>query len=789
MTSASVQVKVEPPSMAASAGPKRRRRAPATGAAEDCHTCRKTQAACDRRRPYCSQCLELGKDCSGYRTTLTWGIGVASRGKLRGLSLPVANSATRDSSTTSAKQISPTTTYDDAAAKSRKRQRDASHRPGSDSKRLSLPQLRTPAASQPGSSHQVNWQIPDFGGPHPSSEQPHIFTHRPVFPMLAQSSLASPVDDVSLSSSTGSIPSTASLGPYGDHYFDIPNEQPAAVDHSPFLDPYLVHYNLAAMQASPQESLLAFGSLSAQTSSSFDQDPFWATSNNLRHSNMSMSTNLGQSLSEFSDNATDTSNPADGMARCLSPENPFDLVSAGPDMLSIGLGESPLSQAALAQPIPTIGRALQLYDTSPRVRTLLDFYDKAICSVLVAFDGPANPYRMYVMPLALQNQGLQNAIAALATNNIRMRRLKEVPCLKGAPQHSSVHMAAVIGKPTAEEQIFKGKSIELLNAALASTGAAQDDAVLATLLVLCLFHVCDSGFSKFKTQLAGVQKLLRMRGNSRQTEFIGWIEMFFAWFDVMTSAVNDRETQIQGDSLNLVNLSDDLGEVEQFSGCEGRLFKLIARLGRLNLLSQRRQVRDLPEPEDFIYTNGFSFEQHEHAEAFPDDRHAFWREWRDVRQRLICWELDELQSPQMCDANLPGAQQDLLHISESFRYSALLYTERLACPSSPSSNRNLQNLVAQALYHINEIGFNSCILKFMLWPLFITGTECVEEEHRDVIRARCVEIQRESGFYNNVSGLELLERIWKDGNGAGSEAQAFRWRDAMPRVDGEYIVI
>ena len=32
-------------------------------------------------------------ECSGYKTQLTWGVGVASRGKLRGLSLPVAKSA------------------------------------------------------------------------------------------------------------------------------------------------------------------------------------------------------------------------------------------------------------------------------------------------------------------------------------------------------------------------------------------------------------------------------------------------------------------------------------------------------------------------------------------------------------------------------------------------------------------------------------------------------------------------------------------------------------------------
>ncbi|CAI4213933.1 unnamed protein product [Parascedosporium putredinis] len=77
----------------ASAARKRRRRAPAGGAADDCFSCAKKNLKCDRSRPYCSQCLETGQECSGYKTQLTWGVGVASRGKLRGLSLPVAKSA------------------------------------------------------------------------------------------------------------------------------------------------------------------------------------------------------------------------------------------------------------------------------------------------------------------------------------------------------------------------------------------------------------------------------------------------------------------------------------------------------------------------------------------------------------------------------------------------------------------------------------------------------------------------------------------------------------------------
>jgi len=77
------------PAGPAAAPRKRRRRALATGAAEDCFTCRINGTKCDRRRPYCGPCLDIGNECTGYRTQLTWGVGVASRGKLRGMTLPV----------------------------------------------------------------------------------------------------------------------------------------------------------------------------------------------------------------------------------------------------------------------------------------------------------------------------------------------------------------------------------------------------------------------------------------------------------------------------------------------------------------------------------------------------------------------------------------------------------------------------------------------------------------------------------------------------------------------------
>lgn len=87
------QQQQQPQPKDAAAARKRRRRATAGGAADDCFSCSKKGHKCDRKRPYCTQCLEGGVECPGYKTQLTWGVGVASRGKLRGLSLPVAKSA------------------------------------------------------------------------------------------------------------------------------------------------------------------------------------------------------------------------------------------------------------------------------------------------------------------------------------------------------------------------------------------------------------------------------------------------------------------------------------------------------------------------------------------------------------------------------------------------------------------------------------------------------------------------------------------------------------------------
>jgi hypothetical protein len=196
-----------------------------------------------------------------------------------------------------------------------------------------------------------------------------------------------------------------------------------------------------------------------------------------------------------------------------------------------------------------------------------------------------------------------------------------------------------------------------------------------------------------------------------------------------------------------------------------------------------------------------------------DTRQEFWKEWHDIRSRLETWSMDSPclspTAPDSSAASLEPGQRDLTHINESFRSSALLYTERLAHPFLPSSSPKFQAHVRNALSHIAALEITSCVNKFLLWPLFISGTECVDTADQKLVRDRCIEVQIESGFFNNISVLDVLEKVWAENdtqdvqdadsdevqrrrNSAkenGDRVQAFRWRKAMDRVDGEYLVI
>lgn len=277
---------------------KRRRRAPATGATEDCFTCRKRQAKCDRRRPYCTQCIELGKECSGYRTTLTWGVGVASRGKLRGMSLPVPKSPASPPTST-ARERSQSMSHGKAntttaaapqqqppipsppAAQQQYEQYEQARRASNISQVSQASQVSqvsdvkspspmrsppvheypsldatSPISIPPPAPQQMAWHLPTFGEHFESYNGPASRKPRPQLPLKPlhklHTSLAASYDDTGLSTSTGPL-SSYSDSVLGD--YPSPSEFPGTPDDFTFADPMIQSYNEHYMhQRTPMSS-------------------------------------------------------------------------------------------------------------------------------------------------------------------------------------------------------------------------------------------------------------------------------------------------------------------------------------------------------------------------------------------------------------------------------------------------------------------------------------------------------------------------------------------------------
>ena len=68
-----------------------------------------------------------------------------------------------------------------------------------------------------------------------------------------------------------------------------------------------------------------------------------------------------------------------------------------------------------------------------------------------------------------------------------------------------------------------------------------------------------------------------------------------------------------------------------------------------------------------------------------------------------------------------------------------------------------------------------------------------------MIRERCLDIQKDSGFFNNQSCLELLEKVWKAnppspmgyGTSVNQRNRGFKFTKIIKEEnnDGEYIVV
>ncbi|KAI9052250.1 hypothetical protein LZ554_003607 [Drepanopeziza brunnea f. sp. 'monogermtubi'] len=824
---------------------KRRRRAPASGALDDCFACTKRNVKCDRRRPYCSPCLEVGKECSGYKTQLTWGVGVASRGKLRGLSLPVARSAP-------APRSPPTPN----------RPRRVSHASGSKAHEGDEVKIKRESSS---SSSRVSipaspYTTYDFVNMAPHGEG---MSHQRQLPQLhrLQTFSLGRADAIGLGSPIDSLSTSYAES---DDYAPSPISQSFPDDASYIHSPITMYNNNYSSRNSVTDSPVA-GIMADSRGPTSCPEHYYAPSE------ISSSISSHQNHYDVIENRQQQSPPGaqdlfydDDMLGSM-PASESDMYATSARAGHFGWtsvsDDDARSQAASETDPYNLGHQSRSSsyssEMSPRVSFFLDYYEKIICPSVVFIDSPDNPYREQILGLAATSKSLQHAICALAACNLRMKRKQSlgqdhwrlaplelefqdrisggsrpVPVRRSSNHPLSPNTPPPSDSSVYEEHQHRTLAVHLLNQQLSDPHKARHDCVLATLFILCHYRMCESGIAQFRTQFAGVKKILGMRDSGVETGNWGWMETLFTFYDGISASINNREAQLRGGYLEMIaNPVHPNHALENFAGCDSVLFKVIGKLGRLNMLSQHRPVLDLhagpfdmeprrpilPRPRpglagqalaDFYNLHAHNFDGNGFASTLDDDasfsaltsasshddmRTTFWAEWKAARHALQNWEFDPIRLVATLPVTpSPTQLRDLGYISEAFRYAALLYTERLACPNLPSSHLNIQNLVSQVLYYVTSLEQGSGAEKFLLWPLFISGSECVNELQQGIVRTKCREITGRSGYLNNLAGQEVLEKLWAENEGRnrnGDFGMPFRWSRYMEGSDGEWIMV
>lgn len=462
----------------------------------------------------------------------------------------------------------------------------------------------------------------------------------------------------------------------------------------------------------------------------------------------------------------------------------------------------------------------------------MDYYKITMAPSMVYIDGPHNPFRENIMRLAVNSHSLQHAICALSACNLRMKRklslghdTRELSDKLMAEKQAAESMGDnnIEDQSLSEEFQHRNLAVHLLNQQLNDPVKSCHDSVLATILLLCHYRMVESGVAKFHTQFAGVRKILAMRKSQQfaPSHDSAWMETLFTYFDAISASINDREAQL---APGFEGVSPDIQALppgaENMVGCERELFKTIGKLGRLNLLSQHRPVQSMLSPSQMhddvsqshasmarsmghsykgsvgsigsvsrqqLYSpstprfdgNGFGSTLDDDdmltsaissSATFDDHRLLFWSEWKEARQELQNWQFDSVSvASSLPGSPSPSQVRDLEYLSEAFRYAALLYTERLAGPNMPSSHTNFQNLVSQVVYYATSLETGSTAEKFLLWPLFVAGSECVNELQQKIIRTKCRDIMSRSGYMNNLAALDVLEKLWSGDFKSGTD--------------------
>ncbi|KAI5776852.1 fungal-specific transcription factor domain-containing protein [Geopyxis carbonaria] len=358
---------------------------------------------------------------------------------------------------------------------------------------------------------------------------------------------------------------------------------------------------------------------------------------------------------------------------------------------------------------------------------LLDHFTHRVSRILTLFDEESNPFRDYLLPLAMRNRALMHSLLAL----------------------SSSHLANTVEqKPDYEywQKHHFGECLKFLQEGIQENGTDH----AATALILCLDSICKGDTSgSYRPHLDAARFMLGNRTTEEEEPLQRFLLEFFTYHDVVNSVtVLSRTPMILPENLILPAfiLQTEAGAL---LGVLDGLFVHLSKITILRKQIRERKAQGIKEMHPFL------------SQAVALDREI--REWTPP--------------------HVPGSPRYIA--AQLYRQCTWVYLYRTIQPSCDSPK--IRKAVELGLEYLRNLPEQSGTQSILLMPLFLLACAAFDPAHRPEISRRFEGLHKWSGLNNIVPAHDVVKKIWQAMD-AGDEEKSWDWEMMIERMGYDFLV-